>query len=484
MKKPSLSAIASASLAAPISLILPAGGVPDVLDYQFMPPGTHRIVPSVTDKNGSAPQELSITVSAKYADVFQRAHETLLAQAKAGQGDKPFTDFNHEDGAASSHPQRFYWGGEDPKTGGVRCEAKLTGSGKAALVNGDYSRFSPRWIFGKKSGEPLGLPINMGGLVNRAAFQTIAPILSAGDADHAWAMGIAADAACPTCGKAACTCTDDDGGTADALGQAAHKASSKAAVADEGNAFNAHTDAFQAHIKAAAAHKAAGQPDEAKIHNKLADYHKKKAEEIAAKNLTAPSAEAAAKQNQTTEPMTQEEIGVISAKAAEAAVKALEPVITGLKAEITSLKKTGEEAVRASARSAVMVHVTRGAIAPEGKLPDGTLLVDHWTNQYIASASNAEALLGTLPGKAPARRIISMPANGGTSAALSAVNPEERIMASAKEARKTAPDRFKTDAAALEAHLRTPAGQEEYQHFRSDIVTGAAKDRLTQLKLN
>ncbi len=487
MKPLKLSAIASASLAAPISLILPTGELPDVMDWQFMPPGTRKITPFVTDAEGKAAKEMEITVTAKYAEVFQRAHETLLAQARAGQGDQPFTDFNHDDNSASSRPIRYYWGGDDQVKGGVRCETRLTGSGKSALANGDYSRFSPQWIFSKRTGEPLGLPVNQGGLVNRAAFKDIAPILSAGDAGKQnWALGLAADAACPDCGKAPCECTDEDGGAADALGQAAHKASSKAAVAEEGNAFNAHSEAFQAHTKAATAHKAAGQTDEAKIHTKLADFHKKKAGEIATTTLTAPnqSSEAAAKQNQTTETMTPEEIGVISAKAAEAAVKALNPVTDALKTEITSLKKAGEETARASARSAVMVHVTRGAIAPEQKLPDGKLAVDFWTDQMVASASTAEALLAALPGKAPARRIIASPANGGTAAALNAVDPEDRILASAKEARTKNPDRFKSDAAALEAVLRTPEGQEAYQAFRSDIITGTAAGRLTSMKLN
>jgi hypothetical protein len=64
-----------------------------------------------------------------------------------------------------------------------------TGSGKAALLNGDYLRFSPQWVFHQKTLEPLGLPCNLGGLVNRAAFKTIAPIARAGNAVQTWSPG-------------------------------------------------------------------------------------------------------------------------------------------------------------------------------------------------------------------------------------------------------------------------------------------------------
>lgn len=180
--------IAQARLAAPLSIAIDASrGVPD--EIQFMPPGRQRVAPFV---NGE-PLEMEITVAPSYAEVFDRACQAMLAAARSGAGDFPFTDFNHDDGAASSRPRRFYWGGDDPKRGGVRMVTAWTGSGKEALLNGDFLRFSPQWVFHKTTFEPLGLPCNVGGLVNRAAFKTIAPVASAGGVAMHWQPGVALD---------------------------------------------------------------------------------------------------------------------------------------------------------------------------------------------------------------------------------------------------------------------------------------------------
>jgi hypothetical protein len=47
-------------------------------------------------------------------------------------------------------------------------------------------------VFHKTTLEPLGLPVNVGGLVNRAAFKTIAPIVSARAGVASWFPGILA----------------------------------------------------------------------------------------------------------------------------------------------------------------------------------------------------------------------------------------------------------------------------------------------------
>lgn len=191
MKNGNLNAcVAAASITTPLTVV--SGQNADVVVIQYMPPGAQKISPFVDGQ----PFDMAITVGPEYADIFEAANQALLAQAAAGTGDEPFTDFNHEDSAASSRPQRYYWGGSDPKTGGVLLETKLTASGKAAITRTgntepDYTRFSPQWVFDKKTFAPLGLPVNQGAFVNRAAFRTInrLPVVSASQASGEWAAG-------------------------------------------------------------------------------------------------------------------------------------------------------------------------------------------------------------------------------------------------------------------------------------------------------
>ena len=186
------SAIASARMTNALRVVDDTRKKDGVFVLQYMPPGRQKVTPYV---NGEA-HPMEITVTAKYAEVFDRANQALISAAKAGTGDEPYTDFNHDDAKASSRPIRYYWGGEDPQTGGVLCETLATASGLDALtppagVAPDWTRFSPRWVFHKKTFEPLGLPVNQGGFVNRAAFSTISrlPVASAADAGGLWAIG-------------------------------------------------------------------------------------------------------------------------------------------------------------------------------------------------------------------------------------------------------------------------------------------------------
>lgn len=142
-------------------------------DIQWMPPGEQTPVAHV---NGEA-REMKFSVKPNHAQAFDAMLQRLRSLAAAGQGDLPFIDFNHEDGAASGRPTQFYWGGDDPKKGGIRLKGKWTASGKAA-VSGDapeFTRFSPEWYFDDND-EPLAIGVNLGGLVNRAAFKTIASV--------------------------------------------------------------------------------------------------------------------------------------------------------------------------------------------------------------------------------------------------------------------------------------------------------------------
>ena len=119
------------------------------------------------------PRPMTFTVGLEHAAACNAALQQLRSRAAAGTGDEPFFDFNHEDGAASGHPTELYWAGDDLKTGGIRARGAWTGSGRAALTGRDYRRFSPQWEFDEATQEPTGVELNLGGLVNRAAFRKI-----------------------------------------------------------------------------------------------------------------------------------------------------------------------------------------------------------------------------------------------------------------------------------------------------------------------
>ncbi len=143
-------------------------------DIQWMPPGRHRIVPFVDGE----PREIEVTVDASLAERFNGHLQRLWAEARAGRGDEPFIDFNHADQEAAGQPLELYWAGEDPRTGGIRARVRWSAAGKAAVEGRTFRRFSPQWFTDPETLEPLGVGVNLGGLVNRAAFQAIAPVVA------------------------------------------------------------------------------------------------------------------------------------------------------------------------------------------------------------------------------------------------------------------------------------------------------------------
>ena len=151
-------------------------------DYniQWMPPGDQDIMCWVSGQ----PRRLKFTVKAKHAELFNAQLQKLISRAQAGDGDRPFTDYNHEDRAASSRPKRIEWGGDDPKTGGIRLIGGWTGKAKSAILDEEFDRFSPQWDFDENTGEPVGINANLGGLVNKPAFKSIAKV-QANDASGA-----------------------------------------------------------------------------------------------------------------------------------------------------------------------------------------------------------------------------------------------------------------------------------------------------------
>lgn len=146
-------------------------------DIQWMPPGKHEVHPS--NEDGEVVTRV-ILVDEAAAEAVAEQFEKLREGAASGYAMEPFVDFDHQDHDAAGWVTRIYWGGDDPKTGGIRAEIEWTPAGKAAVDGKSYRRFSP--VF--QASEPddagvcrvIGSGINMGGLVNRPAFQSIAPL--------------------------------------------------------------------------------------------------------------------------------------------------------------------------------------------------------------------------------------------------------------------------------------------------------------------
>lgn len=149
-------------------------------DIQYMPPGRHRIRAS----QGGKPVSVEVAVSASTAAVLQTFLAAKMTAAAEGREDRPFFDFNHEDREASAWPTEFYWAGDDPQTGGVRARIEWSDAGKRAVEGRTFRRFSPTFHL-DASGHVTGSEINMGGLVNRAAFKRIAPLFAAAAVDTA-----------------------------------------------------------------------------------------------------------------------------------------------------------------------------------------------------------------------------------------------------------------------------------------------------------
>ena len=141
-------------------------------DIQWMPPGVHEIEPSTPD---GEVKKITVLVDEAAAEAVEEARARYQAEFDAGRGDAPYTDFCHADQEASSWVLRVYWGGDDPKKGGIRAVVDWTDEGRAKKGK-SLKRFSPGFYV---SDEPdaegryhiTGAPAKMGGLVNRAAWR-------------------------------------------------------------------------------------------------------------------------------------------------------------------------------------------------------------------------------------------------------------------------------------------------------------------------
>jgi len=149
---------------------------------QWMPPGKH-IINAVKD---GEPFEMELEVNESLAQRVAAMLQQYRDKAARAEADLPFFDFNHNDAEASAHPLQMYWAGDDPRHGGIRARLQWTGAGADAIQRRTFRRFSPEFLVDDNK-NVIGVGINMGGLVNRAAFRKIQPIWSrdAGDTTQA-----------------------------------------------------------------------------------------------------------------------------------------------------------------------------------------------------------------------------------------------------------------------------------------------------------
>jgi hypothetical protein len=149
-------------------------------DLQIYPPGRQTLIPSNVDPKKPR-KEIEVVIDEATANALEAVRAEYQAKADANEGDAPFFDFNHDDREASAWPKRIYWAGEDPVLGGVRAEVEWSSDGAAAVNGKTFRRFSPAFFEPDANGRITDAPVNMGGLVNRAAFTKIAglPALAA-----------------------------------------------------------------------------------------------------------------------------------------------------------------------------------------------------------------------------------------------------------------------------------------------------------------
>lgn len=166
------------------TLVAPGTGADLPAHIQWMPPGQQA---AYINPGEDWSEELQarirdegfrVEVTEALARTVDEQLQAMIARAQAGEGDLPFIDFNHEGGAAAGNPTRAWWGGNDPKTGGIRLDITWTGAGKRALEGKDFRRFSPAWLFNPDSLSVEGVDVNMGGLVNHAGFRTIQAVVA------------------------------------------------------------------------------------------------------------------------------------------------------------------------------------------------------------------------------------------------------------------------------------------------------------------
>jgi hypothetical protein len=148
-------------------------------DIQVFPPG-QAVEFTLQDYPN---QTFQMDIDESVAEKANADLQTLLAKAGRGEGALPFADKNHEDAEATFRPLRYFWGGKDPKKGGVRVVPDWTPFGAALVKAKAFKYYSQNFLFSRAKKKFLGLiNENVGGLVNRPGFSTQAAFAKADSA--------------------------------------------------------------------------------------------------------------------------------------------------------------------------------------------------------------------------------------------------------------------------------------------------------------
>ena len=102
----------------------------DTDDIQWMPPGVQTVSPHTPEGKVVT---VTILVDEAAAARVEECRARYQAEFDAGTGDAPYIDFLHADGEASAWVNRVYWGGDDPKTGGIRLVVSWTDEGLSLI---------------------------------------------------------------------------------------------------------------------------------------------------------------------------------------------------------------------------------------------------------------------------------------------------------------------------------------------------------------
>jgi len=349
-------------------------------EIQYLPPGEHMISAS---RDGKA-VNLKVKVHAGTASVLAKALADLRAKAANGEGDLPFFDFDHKDADASAHPTEFYWGGDDSKSGGVRAKLEWTEPGQKAVTGHAYRRFSPSTFIDDKSGEVYGAEINMGGLVNRAAFRKIAPV---------WAKGKVVEEE-----------TSDD----------LTKPKVENLVEAFGEALAACTDCEDKIITTAARDKCCKAI--AELLGVTPEFMLKSLTEEVGERGENKGGDAAA--TKAKESMTDEEKAAMTAKDNE---------LTALKAKLITLEQAAVTHAKDSAKAIVGLAVAAGKIAPKD-----TALITHYEELVIAAPVQAKAIIEALPVNPALLTVVTGANNGGDSGSQQGGKKEHEFVVKAK----------------------------------------------------
>jgi phage I-like protein len=138
----------------------------------FMPAGRHQIHPS----QGGKPITIEVQVDRASAAALQKQLECVRARGPH----RAYMDFNHEDSAASFWPEEFIW--RDAPAAGIHARGQWSAAGEAAITGKTFRAFSPVFHVDDVRGQPARIVccdepgLNFGGLVNKPAFQAIAPM--------------------------------------------------------------------------------------------------------------------------------------------------------------------------------------------------------------------------------------------------------------------------------------------------------------------